>query len=136
MGFFCSVHCKLERLNYSSLVAVIKYGDRSRDARSAELPELLRLQSGSNGKRGSETGPDPIAADGGKPGLLHCINTISCRWSLRWSRGKMSSLFSACVFAFLPRAFAGGRYPAGACPGLGAPAVITPQVGNTRFRAV
>lgn len=35
--FFCSVHCKLEQLNYSSLVAVIKYGDRPRDAESAGL---------------------------------------------------------------------------------------------------
>lgn len=44
--FFCSVHCKLEQLNYSSLVAVIKYGDRPRDAESAELPGLLWLWLG------------------------------------------------------------------------------------------
>lgn len=44
--FFCSVHCKLEQLNYSSRVAVIKYGDRPRDAESTELPGLLRLRLG------------------------------------------------------------------------------------------
>lgn len=69
-GFLCSVHCKLEQLNYSSLVAVIKYGDGPRTAEGAELPELIRLRSGSNGKRGSAMGPDSVAADGGTARLL------------------------------------------------------------------
>lgn len=45
--------------NYSSLAAVIKYGGRPRDAESTEVPGLLRLQSGGNGKGGSEASPEP-----------------------------------------------------------------------------
>jgi len=134
VGFFCSVHCKLEQLNYSSLVAVIKYGDGPRDAESAELVGLLRLRHGSSGKGGLEMGPDPAAAGGGQPGLLHCINARSHRWS----RGSMPCLFSACVFAF-PGALPGavtGAIPSWVVPRAGSSCTDYPQVGKTGFRAM
>lgn len=118
MGFFCSVHCKLEQLNYSSFVAVIKYGDGPRDVET-----LNCLSSGKGAWKGVLIPQQLLGQGGSSPALTQSVMCVLCVL-----RGSLLGSFSALFLPCLGPGQSWGDLSWETSPGLGAAAVIPPMI--------
>lgn len=127
-GGFCGVHCKLEQLNYSGLLAVIKYGDGPRDAESTEPPG-----AGAMVKAAQKWALIPPQLMGGSQASC----TVLTQYLVGGQRGRMSCLFLAWFLPFLRPCLdqLQGGIPSWGAPRAGSSCGGYFQVGKTGFRA-